>query len=172
MDVWVLKVIIDTADDDFFRVECLTMAGDGFEVQVDRGDRFGDLFGALRQRVGGPFSLLSETDLFLNNLRPDYPVKDIPDMTQEHGKPLNGRPVRALIWHCRSGEECRGNGDQIRGLSTALYLAIATSRVLLLEWSRNGADITDLFSIGGIDWRVPVGLDCQSETELTWWAVK
>eukprot|EP00959_Pyramimonas_sp_CCMP1952_P357304 7481814-Pyramimonas_sp.AAC.1 len=46
----VLKVIIDTADDDFFRVECLTMAGDGFEVQVDRGDRFGDLFGALRQR--------------------------------------------------------------------------------------------------------------------------
>jgi hypothetical protein len=90
----------------------------------------------------------------------------------EHGKPLNGRPVKALIWHCRSGEECRGNGDQIRGLSTALYLAIATSRVLLLEWSRNGAEITDLFSTWGIDWRLPVGLDCQSETELTWWAVK
>jgi len=105
----------------------------------------------------------------------------------EHGKPLKGRPVKALIWHCRSGEECRGNGDQIRGLSTALYLAMATSRVLLLEWSRNGAEITDLFSTGGIDWRLPMGtppaadaehpdrsrgLDCQSETELTWWQVK
>ena len=79
----VLRVTIDTADDDFFRVECLNVAGDQFEVQVDRGARFGDLVGAIRQEIGGPFSLLSETDLYLDKLRPDYPVKDIPDLTQE-----------------------------------------------------------------------------------------
>jgi len=68
-------------------------------------------------------------------------------------------PGKVLIWHCLDNERCGGTGDEIRGISAALYLAMMTKRALFIKWSRHGQDITTLLPPNAIDFRVPDGFD-------------
>jgi len=70
-------------------------------------------------------------------------------------------PGKALIWHCLDHESCGGTGDEIRGISAALYLAMMTKRALFIRWSRHGQDITELLPPKSINFHVPPSFNAQ-----------
>lgn len=69
------------------------------------------------------------------------------------------RPVRALIWKCRT-ELCGGLGDRIRGIRLIFLLAVALDYAFFLEWPINSRvddsfPLTSVLKPHAIDWRVP-----------------
>mmetsp|Transcript_148484 Transcript_148484/g.377713 ORF Transcript_148484/g.377713 Transcript_148484/m.377713 type:complete len:407 (+) Transcript_148484:51-1271(+) len=66
--------------------------------------------------------------------------------------------ARALVWNCNDDSFCGGLGDEIRGLSFMLYLAMAVERPLFVRWRRMGHDMLDFFTRRDIDVRVPDGV--------------
>lgn len=66
--------------------------------------------------------------------------------------------IRLLVWACpgNAAMGCSGTSNRLRGIVSALALAVLTKRVLLVEWPRNPFPITHVLSPSAIDWRVPV----------------
>eukprot|EP00466_Bigelowiella_natans_P021108 jgi/Bigna1/144312/aug1.86_g19020 len=63
-----------------------------------------------------------------------------------------GRPgTKYLIYSCEGDRVCGGMGDRIRGLSTILWAAVLTKRVMLIRWT-SPFNITEAFSPRQIDW--------------------
>jgi len=62
---------------------------------------------------------------------------------------------RALVWQCDGEDHCLGLGDQLRGLASALYAAMATKRVFFVKWARNTQSLLKLFESSTIDVTVP-----------------
>lgn len=51
---------------------------------------------------------------------------------------------------------CSGTSNRLRGIVSALTLAVLTRRVFLMEWPRNPFPINHVISPAALDWRVPV----------------
>jgi len=49
---------------------------------------------------------------------------------QKKRNPLGG----VVVWNCRSGEICGGNGDRLRGISGALFNAVRLGYDLFIRW--------------------------------------
>ncbi len=80
----VLQMTIDVSDDDCFTVECTSLTGvSEAKVQVPRDAVYGDILRVLRGKTNASFSVVSETGLSLNDLRRNFPVHGIPDLTEE-----------------------------------------------------------------------------------------
>lgn len=63
---------------------------------------------------------------------------------------------RYLVWKCTEKETCGGLGDEIRGISAMLYLAMATERALLLDWRKDGVSYAgSIFGVKAVDWTMP-----------------
>eukprot|EP00899_Mesostigma_viride_P024151 jgi/Mesvir1/4920/Mv14586-RA.2 len=61
----------------------------------------------------------------------------------------SGHAVRFLVFTCQAGR-CGGYGDRFKGMADALYLAIVTRRVLLIQ--HPSFPLTDSLVPHGIDW--------------------
>jgi len=70
-----------------------------------------------------------------------------------------------LVFQCNDIEACNGLGSELKGISTALYVAMITKRALFLEWQRHGADMPELFGHPTIDWRLPAAFAGQLRGE-------
>ncbi|CAK0882365.1 unnamed protein product, partial [Prorocentrum cordatum] len=73
---------------------------------------------------------------------------------------------RLLVWHCLDDEDCAGLADELKGISTMLYLAMVSERALVLEWVRHGTDFSELLGQPSIDWRSPGALEDCTEVNL------
>lgn len=80
----------------------------------------------------------------------------------EAGDPDYGQ---ILVFTCNDVQACNGLGSELKGISTALYVAMVTKRALFLEWHRHGADMPELFGHPTIDWRLPAAFAGQLRAE-------
>eukprot|EP00928_Gymnodinium_smaydae_P086396 TRINITY_DN7047_c1_g6_i1.p1 TRINITY_DN7047_c1_g6~~TRINITY_DN7047_c1_g6_i1.p1 ORF type:complete len:418 (-),score=32.91 TRINITY_DN7047_c1_g6_i1:246-1418(-) len=68
---------------------------------------------------------------------------------------------RALVWQCDDSDVCGGLGDEVRGLATTMYVAMATKRPFFVIWKRMGNDMLNLLTANRIDVRAPDSIsDC------------
>jgi len=66
---------------------------------------------------------------------------------------------KALVWQCVDSDFCGGLGDNLHGLTFALYAAIASKRPFFISWRRLGVDLLSHFSQDGINVTLPDGFD-------------
>jgi hypothetical protein len=69
----------------------------------------------------------------------------------------------ALLWKCSSMDHCLGLGDEVRGLASAFYAAVATKRPFFVVWERNSQDMLSFFEANAIDVSLPEGMDYQRQ---------
>lgn len=69
--------------------------------------------------------------------------------------------VPVLIWRCPGGmnSKCHGMGDRLRGILSALTLAMMTNRVFLLQWPNSQLELLHVAQPSAIDWRIPKELN-------------
>jgi len=79
---------------------------------------------------------------------------------------------RIAIWLCPNGEHCGGWADEVRGLTTVMYLAMLTGRAFFFSWHRLGQDISQLMDLHGNPWVVPEGLNISMCTQVAGPSVK
>lgn len=83
-----------------------------------------------------------------------------------------------LVWTCPP-RNCAGTGDRFRGIQFAYLLAVATRRVLLIDWS-NPAALSAALRPATVDWTLPPQLSSRRRTvdkhivleipRLPWWS--
>lgn len=66
-----------------------------------------------------------------------------------------------LLWRCPDGNNirCAGVGDRFRAIQFSMLLAIATKRLLLIEWPDNPFSFKSVMMPSVIDWSPVVSLD-------------
>merc|ERR1711920_821289 len=60
-----------------------------------------------------------------------------------------------LVFSCLDKDACDGLGTELKGIASALYVAILTKRALFLQWQRHETDMKEIFGQPLIDWRLP-----------------
>merc|ERR1712137_1072577 len=76
----------------------------------------------------------------------------------EAGDPEYGQ---VLVYSCADGSACNGLGSEVKGIATALYVAMMTKRALFLQWQRHGENMNDLFGQPVVDWSLPPSFQVQ-----------
>lgn len=63
-----------------------------------------------------------------------------------------GEQVGLLVYSCDRGRLCGGLGDRLKGIVSALYMAILTNRLLLVHWDDGSTRIGDFLWPQALDW--------------------
>eukprot|EP00928_Gymnodinium_smaydae_P004814 TRINITY_DN11648_c0_g1_i1.p1 TRINITY_DN11648_c0_g1~~TRINITY_DN11648_c0_g1_i1.p1 ORF type:complete len:222 (+),score=31.96 TRINITY_DN11648_c0_g1_i1:172-837(+) len=73
---------------------------------------------------------------------------------------------KALVWQCEDSDFCGGLGDEILGLATTMYIAMATKRPFFVKWKRMGNDMLNFFTANKIDVRAPDSVSTCKRTSI------
>merc|ERR1719215_1310301 len=75
--------------------------------------------------------------------------------------------ARAVIWECQDNGDCKGLGDQLRGLAFVFFAALATERPFFVRYARRGVDLLDdIFKVNWIDTRLPASFRSPCTTKV------
>ena len=74
--------------------------------------------------------------------------------------------AKYLIWVCNKKRICNGLGDRVRGIVAALYLAIISKRVLLIDYDRPSS-LDQVLQPHCIHWITPTGYAKAKDSEIT-----
>lgn len=80
-----------------------------------------------------------------------------------------------LVQRCTPGTSCGGFGDRIRGLNLIFLIAVASKRVLFIDFPSaeyNLFDFTTALLPGAIDWRLPKCNSFKDAPFLNWYLLK
>lgn len=59
-----------------------------------------------------------------------------------------------LVWACPA-RRCKGTGDRLRGILSALSVAVLSRRVFLVDWPDQPFPLVHAVAPGALDWRMP-----------------
>lgn len=78
---------------------------------------------------------------------------------------------RTLIYTCGNTSQCSGVGDRMRGIRLLFLLAVASTRIFLIDWPTHGSNLYPLevaFVPSNIDWRMPRTLQLNDSKASTY----
>ncbi|CAB9530125.1 expressed unknown protein (Partial), partial [Seminavis robusta] len=96
----------------------------------------------------------------------------IQDYIKFHNQNRGHPAAKYLIWRCPPNGQCGGTGDRIKGILSALYTAICTNRVLLIDWPvAGGGDVSQFLQPHTIDWTIPNSIKAYMQTLVKYSAI-